>query len=161
LSADLIALAVPWPHCLGVVASVGPLRGKILIDCTNPEAPDGRSLEIGHTTSGAEQIARIAPEAYVVKAFNALYAGILDGETRFEATPSVLFCGDDPRARDCVARVIATCGFDPVDAGPLVNARLLEPLAILTVQLVRVQGWGPSGMAWRIARPLPVEQEAV
>ena len=161
MSSDLVALAVPWPHCLGVIAATRPLRGKILIDCTNPETPDGRALEIGHTTSGAEQIARIAPEAYVVKAFNALYAEILDGDTRFEATPSVLFCGDDPRARDCVAGVIASCGFDPVDAGPLVNARHLEPLAILTVQLVRVQGWGPTGMAWRIARPVPVNQEAV
>ena len=155
---DVVALAVPWPHGLSAVVSSRPRRGAIVLDCTNPETGDGRALEIGHSTSGAEQIARLLPGVRIVKAFNALYAEIIAGDFDFEAVPSVFFCGDDDEARETIATLIRRCGFDPIDSGPLINARYLEPLALLTVQLVRVQGWGPTGMAFRVARAIQEER---
>src|SRR6185436_18323749 len=110
--APMVALAVPWPHSLRAAFAARLAPGTILIDCTNPEREDGRSLEIGHSTSGAEELVRVVPHVRVVKAFNALYAEILRGDVRFEATPSVLYCGDDAAAREAVRDLIARCGFD-------------------------------------------------
>ena len=151
---EVIFLAIPWPFGLQAIEELaGSLDGKILVDVSNPETEDGRGLVLGHTTSGAETIAAVVPNTKMVKAFSHFYAELLVEDVTFDGgIPSVLFCGDDAAAKDVVRELIAGCGFDPVDAGPLVNARYLEPFAILTVQLVREQGWGPTGMAWRVMR---------
>ncbi len=64
----------------------GGFAGKVLIDATNPEASDGYALAVGHTTSGAEKIARWARDARVVKAFNGIYAEALDAGGGFGET---------------------------------------------------------------------------
>jgi len=145
---DLAALATRWEHTREALEAAGPFDGRILIDGTNPEAADGRSLEVGHTTSGAETIAGWAPDARVVKAFNHAYAELLDGGADFgQATPAILFCGDDAGAKARVSQLIRGCGFDPVDAGPLASARYLEPVAALFVELVRGRGRAPGDLA--------------
>lgn len=143
--ADVVALALTWPDLLEVVAGL-PLRGKILVDCSNPETPDGRGLAVGFSTSGAEEIALRAPGAVVVKAFNHVYAEVLDDPAARNGS-SVLVCGDDAATKAKVAGLIRDVGFSPADAGPLASARYLEPLAMLMVQLVRVQGWEPARTA--------------
>jgi predicted dinucleotide-binding enzyme len=55
-AAEVVVLATPWTGTQAVVQSLGDLRGKVLIDCTNPLAP-GMKWDIGHTTSGGEQVA--------------------------------------------------------------------------------------------------------
>jgi len=65
----VIVLAAPWAALSAVVKSLGSLAGKIVINTTNPLAPD-MSLSIGHDDSAAETVARLAPGAHVVKAFN-------------------------------------------------------------------------------------------
>jgi predicted dinucleotide-binding enzyme len=146
-------LAVPWPHGLTLVRELPNAGSRVLVDVTNPESEDGRWLVLGHLTSGAEQIAAAAPGHRVVKAFNHVYAELLQGAGGFDGgAASVLYCGDDRDAKRQVRALIEGCGMDPVDAGPLAQARYLEPLAMLTVQLVREQGWGPTGIAWRVMR---------
>jgi predicted dinucleotide-binding enzyme len=149
---DLALLATLWENTRHAVEAGGPYDGRILIDATNPESEDGRSLAVGHTTSGAEMIAGWAPDARVVKAFNHTYAELLDAGPAFSGGPaSVLLCGDDRGARAAVAGLVASCGFDPVDAGPLASARYLEPVAALFVELVRGGGrHDPSGIAFGI-----------
>jgi 8-hydroxy-5-deazaflavin:NADPH oxidoreductase len=150
---DLIVLATRWAHTREVVEESGPFYGKILLDCTNPETPDARGLVLGHTTSGAEEVAKWARGARVVKAFNHVYAELLDAGPRFYGgSATVFYCGDDAEAKACVARLAEEGGFDPVDAGPLRNARYLEPAAQLMVQLVRVQAMGPSDVALKLLR---------
>ena len=62
--AAVVALTVPWDSARDAITSAGDLRSRILIDATNPVplTPDGlrQGLVVGHTTSGAEQIARWA-----------------------------------------------------------------------------------------------------
>jgi 8-hydroxy-5-deazaflavin:NADPH oxidoreductase len=141
--AQAILLAVRWQHIESAVAAAGPLDGKILIDCTNPLTPDWLTLLVGHTTSSAERIAELAEGALVVKAFNHIYAQIIHSSPRFGGqNASVFYCGDDPAAKEVVAGLIEDIGFDPVDAGALPNARLLEPVAELMVQLAYVIGTG-------------------
>ncbi|MDQ2870987.1 MAG: NADPH-dependent F420 reductase [Acidobacteriota bacterium] len=149
--AEVVALATRWENTRDVLAQAGAFEGRVLIDATNPETEDGRSLAVGHSTSGAETIARWAPDARVVKAFNHAYAELLDRGPVFpRAVASVLYCGDDPEAKSAVARLIGDCGFDPVDAGPLTGARFVEPLAFLFVELVRGLKRDPAGVALSI-----------
>src|SRR6059036_1633026 len=60
-AAEVAALTVPWPAAQDALRSAGDLRGKILLDCTNPLTPDLSGLTVGSTTSGAEQVAAWAP----------------------------------------------------------------------------------------------------
>lgn len=152
-NAEIVFLTLPWPRSLEAVQNMPSFGNRVLVDVSNPETADGRGLSIGHTRSGAEEIAAAANDARVVKSLNHIYAEVLEQNVSFDGgVPSVFYCGDDAEAKRLVGQVIASCGFDAVDAGPLVNARYLEPLAMLTVQLVRVQNWGPTGIAFRMMR---------
>lgn len=142
----VILLAVRWSSVQDAIAAAGRLEGKIIIDCTNPLTPDLSGLEIGHTTSAAEEIARMVPGASVVKAFNTVFADVYASSSRLFGSrmPSMLYCGDDAAAKTTVSRLIHETGFEPVDAGPLVSARFLEPLAMLMIQLGYGQGMGTN-----------------
>ena len=140
---DTVLLAVPWRGVEEAVSACGSLAGKIVMDCTNPMTPDFMQLVVGHNSSGAEEIAKIAPEAKVVKAFNHIYAQVIHSSPQFgNQRANVFIAGDDGDARQTVANLIKEIGFEPIDAGPLQNARYLEPLAELCVQLAYVQGMG-------------------
>ncbi len=140
---DTVLLAVPWRGVESTVKAAGELSGKVLIDCTNPMTADYMQLVIGHDTSGAEEVAKQAPGARVVKAFNHIYAPIIHSSPQFGShIATVFFCGDDPAAKETVAGLIRDIGFEPVDAGPLQNARYVEPLAELCVQLAYALGMG-------------------
>ena len=62
--------------------------------------------------------------------------------------PTLLYCGDDPRAKDVAARLIHDVGFEPLDAGPLGIARYTEPFTLLIAQLAYEGDRGPE-MAYR------------
>ena len=148
LRADAAVLAVLWEDVPEMLAAAGDFAGKVLIDATNPEATEGRALVVGHTTSGAEEVARLATGARVVKAFNHVYAEILDRGPAFGGERATAFlCGDDESARRTVSAIAAGCGFAPVDAGGLESARYLEPAAMLMVELVRGRGEGAGSVA--------------
>jgi predicted dinucleotide-binding enzyme len=140
-SSDIIVLATPWPAVADVIAALGDLKGKVLIDCTNPLSLNGDgslSLSHGSSTSGAEEIARLAPGARVAKAFNTYgfenftnsnYPGYGD------LKPVMFYCSDDDEAKVIVDQLAKDLGFDPVDTGGLGMARSLEPLALLWIRL--------------------------
>src|SRR5207302_9303064 len=67
---QVVVLATPWQGTEAAVRAAGDLRGKTGIDCTNPLKPDVSALEIGFTTSGAEQVAQWARGTKVFTAFN-------------------------------------------------------------------------------------------
>ena len=56
--------------------------------------------------------------------------------------PVMFFAGDDQGQRATVAALLSDVGFAPVDAGPLSNARLLEPYALLWIDLALKRGQG-------------------
>jgi len=135
LFADVLLLAVPWEQVTDALSAAGPVDGKTLISCVNPFGP--RGLEVGLTTSAAEEISRIVPGAVVVEAFNTIFAKILQSRALLFGgnTPTVFYCGDDRYAKNKTAELIRDAGLQPVDAGPLENARYIEPLAMLMMEL--------------------------
>ena len=100
------------------------------------------SWAIGFTTGGAEELQRKVPEARVVKAFNTVFAQHMDSGRLGDKPLTAFVAGDDAGAKKSVLELARAIGFDAVDAGPLKNARLLEPLALLNIQLGYVLGMG-------------------
>jgi 8-hydroxy-5-deazaflavin:NADPH oxidoreductase len=139
---ELVVLAVPWTSVKEVLTNVGNLAGKPLLDCTNPVNSEFTELTIGHTTSAAEEIARMKPEAKIVKVFNT--NGVRNmAEPAYDNTRvTMLYAGDDEEANLTAERLAAEIGFEPVKLGPLKYARLLEPLAMTWIVLSRQQGLG-------------------
>ncbi len=135
--ADVILLAVRWSDVPDAIKQAGTLAGKIVIDCTNPLKPDLSGLELGYTSSAAEEISRMAPGSRVVKAFNTAFAQVYEERSRLFGSrrASMLYCGDDAEAKSVAAKLITDVGFDPLDCGPLTAARLLEPVAMLVITL--------------------------
>lgn len=132
---DVILLAFPWYAFTDIEREVGDLiDGKIVIDCINPFRSTG-SLALGHKWSAGEEIAKVWHKARVVKAFNHTYTTVLEEATKAKTSPTLFYCGNDFGAKEIVAQLAEAINLDPVDAGPIKNSRLLEPLAALWMQL--------------------------
>ena len=140
--ADVVLLAVPFGAIDEVAKDItGGVDGKPLVDVTN--ALDNKmNLAVGFTTSGAEELQRKVPKARVVKAFNTVFAQHMDTGRLGDKLLTAFAASDDASAKASVLDLAREIGFDAVDAGPLRNARLLEPLAFLNVQLGYVLGMG-------------------
>jgi 8-hydroxy-5-deazaflavin:NADPH oxidoreductase len=137
-----IILAVPFGAIDDVVKTAGDaLEGKTLIDATN--ALDSKmNLAVGFSTSGAEELQKKVPKARVVKAFNTVFAQHMD-TGRLDGKPLTAFvAGDDAKAKAEALGLAREIGFDAVDAGPLKNARLVEPLGYFNIQLGYVNKMG-------------------
>ncbi|WP_264018259.1 NADPH-dependent F420 reductase [Mycobacterium noviomagense] len=142
-SAEVVALCTPWQSTQAAVQTCGDLTGKVLIDCTNPLTPDVAGLEVGHTTSGAEQVAAWANGARVCKAMNQIGAPMMDAP-QLPGKPVMFICGDDDDAKSVTAGLVDELGFETVDIGELALARLLEPYALLWIHLALRRGFGPT-----------------
>jgi NADPH-dependent F420 reductase len=142
--ANILVLAVHWNHVRQTLEKMGNLDGKIVIDCVNPLASNLTRLDIGSTGSAAEEIAKLAPNAKIVKAFNSIGAQNYKDPNIDGQKASGFICGDDKEAKKVVSKLVEDVGFEVIDVGPLSNARMLEQLALLWVNLAFVQGFGPS-----------------
>jgi len=150
-SSDVIALTTPWTAAQDALKEAGNLSGKILVDVLNPLLPDLSGLEVGNTTSAGEMVAGWAKGAKVVKAFNTIGFPVM-ADPAINGKPVVMFyCGDDAGAKETVAQLAKELGFDARDAGPLTQARVLEPLALLWISLAYKQGYG-THWGFRVAK---------
>ncbi|HTT12492.1 MAG TPA: NAD(P)-binding domain-containing protein [Burkholderiaceae bacterium] len=142
--AEATILAVPFGAIDDALRALGnAVDGKALVDVTN--ALDAKmNLALGFTTSGAEELQRKAPKAYVVKAFNTVFAQHMSTGRLGDQSLTTFVAGDDANAKASVLDLARAIGFDAVDAGPLRNARMIEPLAYLNIQLGYVLKMGPQ-----------------
>lgn len=147
-NAELIILATGYADAAAALQPVSNLVGKVIVDIINPLTADYMGLTIGHSTSAAEEIAKLVPQAFVIKAFNTVFASVLGDDTSSiqGSKVSVFIAGDSDKAKETVKQVAASMGFEPVDAGNLKNARYLEPLAGLNIYF----GYG-AGLGTNIA----------
>jgi predicted dinucleotide-binding enzyme len=153
VDADALLLAVHWSRVGDVLKQAGDLSGKVIVTCSLPMNADDTKLVVAHTSSGAEMLARKVRKAKVVSAFNTVPSEVLfdvfNSRRRTRHRPSLLYCGNDRRAKDVAATLIRDVGFDPVDAGPLKTARYLEPFALAVAQVAYEGDDGPR-LAYRL-----------
>lgn len=140
-SGEVIVNALPWGATKAVLERLD-FGDKPLLDCTNPLKPDLSGLDVGTTNSGAELVAGWARSSKVVKIFNSTGANNMTDPKIGGHNLTMFYCGDDSQAKQTAAALAHDIGFHPVDAGPLHNARLLEPLAMLWVWLAVRGGTG-------------------
>lgn len=154
--ASVVILALKYEQALAFAARPAmaeALAGKVVIDITNPLAPDFMSLTVGHGTSGGEELARALPGAHVVKAFNTIFASVLadHAEGKPCALP-VFVCGDEEAAVATVVKLVDEMGLQATRAGALTNCRYLEPMTEMMIQFGYSLGHGDRiGFALRSA----------
>ena len=142
--AEVVILAVPYGAVDDVIRELGAsIQDKTLVDVTNALTED-MQLASGCTTSRAEHLQQIARGARVVKAFNTQFAGHMDTGQLGGQPLTVFAASDDLQAKQQVMEMAKGIGFSPIDAGPLQNARLLEPLGYFDIQLGYVLGLGTN-----------------
>jgi 8-hydroxy-5-deazaflavin:NADPH oxidoreductase len=149
--ADVLLLAVHWSRVDDVLSKAGDVSGKVIVSCSLPMNTDDTELAIAHHSSGAEELAKKAPRARVVSAFNTLPSEVLFSVFEHagdDERPSLVYCGDDAAAKETTSRLIRDAGFEPIDAGPLRIARYTEPFALLIGQLAYEGDRGPA-LAYR------------
>jgi 8-hydroxy-5-deazaflavin:NADPH oxidoreductase len=152
--ADALLLAVHWSRVPDVLKQAGDLSDKVIVTCSLPMNADDSGLVIAHKSSGAEKLARMVPKARVVCAFNTVPSEVLFDVyrgRRKSRRASLVYCGDDRKAKAVAVELIRDAGFDPVDAGPLATARYTEPFALLVAQLA-YDGKGRPELAYRFER---------
>ncbi len=136
--ADAVVLAVKGTAADDAVRTAGEanLRGKVVIDTTNPiaDAPpvDGvLQFFTGPNASLMEQLQRAYPDVRFVKAFSSVGSARMVNPSFAAGKPTMFYCGNDDAAKSAVAKVIEQFGWEPADMGSAAAARAIEPLAQL------------------------------
>jgi NADPH-dependent F420 reductase len=140
---DVIFIGTPWSATESMLKELAALlKGKIVIDCTNALAADFLSLSIPPSVSAGELIQSWLPESKVVKAYNTIGAKVLLNPNYDGTIATGFYCGNDTGAKKIVAELIAQSGFEPIDCGDLKQARNLEAMTLLFLNLAFKQGMG-------------------
>ena len=133
--ADVLVVAVPSGTIAEALGKVTGIQGKPVIDATNAVRDRDESFP-----SVAHKVKAIVggPAA---KSFNLNFARIYDRVDAEPVPPGNVFAADD-EARELTERLIRDAGYEPVYAGSLDNARLVEDgLALLFA--INQSGLGP------------------
>jgi len=125
------------------------LRGKLLIDISNPFNADYSDFITPWDTSGAEQLQARFPQVQVVGAFKNVFWEVFDHPEFEETLSDVLVTGDDDVAKAKFFELAAGTPFRYLDAGPLLNSRTVERLTFITSSLGRQLNSYPR-MNWRL-----------
>lgn len=146
--ADIVVLAVDWQHTLDALEQCGDLAGKILLDCNNPLTfgENGLELALGFDTSAAEMI-DARTDATVVKTLNQVGSPVIARASEYAERPIQFVASDDETAKTIVSDLIESIGFRAINYGGLINARKLEPLAMVWIDQAMTHGMDPE-TAW-------------
>jgi NADPH-dependent F420 reductase len=143
IEGDVVVLAVYYPDARSAVEQHGDqLAGKVVVDITNPLNETFDDLVVPPDGSATDELARLAPEARFVKAFNTTFANTLRSGEVSGNELDVLMAGDDEDAKAAVAQLARDGGLNAIDTGPRKRARELEALGLLHIGLQGTLGTG-------------------
>jgi 8-hydroxy-5-deazaflavin:NADPH oxidoreductase len=146
-SSDVVVLAIPFSAVPQALHAIAPaLRGKVVIDATNPLNSDWSPRLLGQENSAGEEIARLLPDAKVVKAFNTVFADVMTADrlSRGGQRATTFVASDDDGASQTVAVLAQSAGFAAVRVGPLSASRYLEAMAHLNIGIAVGQKGGTN-----------------
>lgn len=150
--ADVVILAVYYDSIGPILDEVGSaLDGKVVVDVGNRMGENPGTVVDG--TSDAEQVQAKIPAAKVVKAFNTAFAARQADPSVNGVAVDAFVAGNDEEARQKVLELARSIGMNPIDAGTLEVARILEAMGALIIAL-NMDGGSWQG-AWKILEPTP------
>ena len=135
---ELLILAVKGAAAADALrgAGIGHIKGKIVIDATNPIAdapPDNGVLKFftNLDESLMERLQREFPGPRFVKAFNSVGSASMVDPKFKGGKPTMFICGDDEAAKKTVSGILEQFGWEIADMGGVQAARAIEPLCML------------------------------
>jgi NADPH-dependent F420 reductase len=139
--ANVVFVTVPYDGQRPALSELADaLEGKVVVDTVVPVAFEkGRARPVPVADgSAAEEAQRLLPRSRLAAAFHTLSAHKLQQlDTAIEG--DVLVCGDDPEAKATAMALVARIpGLRAVDGGGLVNARYVEQITVLLLNLNRL-----------------------
>jgi predicted dinucleotide-binding enzyme len=139
---NIIVLSVPYSAVETLVSSLKTeLRGKIIIDATNPFglSPEGHVIStLGSKITAGTYMASLLPQSTVIRAFSHIMEELLVSRgTKMPGLFAVAIAGDDPIAKSAVADLVTDTGFVPVDIGTLAESAPLDPGGVLFPHVFR------------------------
>jgi hypothetical protein len=135
---EIVVLATLGVANESALRSAGPekLRGKVVIDTTNPLDFSGGmppKLAVAGNDSAGERVQRLLPDAYVVKAFNTVGSAHMFRPSFPGGPPDMFICGNHDEAKTTVAGILSDCGWGVVDIGGIESSRYLEAMCLVWV----------------------------
>ena len=118
------------------LAGIGNLKGKTIIDTTNPiadAAPENGVIKFFTTLDRSlmEQLQEFVSEANFVKAFNSIGSAFMVNPNFGEQKPSMFICGNNEQSKTEVSKILDLFGFEAINMGSMQSARAIEPLCML------------------------------
>lgn len=125
-AAEIVFLAITWPHLSTVLGKLAPWNNRIVIDSTNAILPGFVVADLGGRMS-SEVVSGFVPGARLVKAGNTLPTAVAEEDPRRHGGNRVIFIsGDHADANAIVAEIFAKSGFAPIDLGGLLAGGRLQ-----------------------------------
>ncbi|MBD0265557.1 MAG: NADPH-dependent F420 reductase [Tolypothrix sp. Co-bin9] len=153
---EIVLFTVPYTAYAEILPKLADnLKGKIVIDITNPINADWSPLLLGEENSAGETVTQLLPKSYVVKAFNTVFADIMtkEGLNRDGQPVTAFVAGNDQEANRVVSKLASEIGFAPIIVGPIKCARYLEAMAHLNIQIAVGMGKGTNAaLVYHIAQ---------
>lgn len=140
--ADVVVAAIPATTVDMLAPLAEALSGKLVISAVNPIRVEGGLFYLGRGEgSAAEELAKMLPGSRVATAFNNIPAGFLG---RGDATSiDVLVAANTKAIYDETAVLVRSVpGLRPLYAGPLTQARTVESITPLVLNLAKLNGTG-------------------
>lgn len=158
--ADVAMIAVLYAGVDETLREAGDaLRGKPLIDVTNPVETERFTLVTPPGASIAEEIAA-RTGARVVKTLHHVHFHVYMQRARYAGRPLVVpVAADDEEAKALVFGLVRDVGAEPFDAGGLEQAHNLEAMAAVIIRLLWT-GAAPALSALQLIEGLPAEAES-
>ena len=126
---DVLVFAVPYGALPELGKSLGgALKGKVVIDCSNPfPQRDGAIADEARAQGAGVMTARLLPGVRLVRAFNAIGAARMGAVHETPGSIGMPFAGEDAQAIAIATQLIRAIGFEPVQVGGLAMGKYLMP----------------------------------
>jgi NADPH-dependent F420 reductase len=139
-AAEVVIFTIPY-GAMGLVPDLGgELSSKLVISVINPMKMEGGLLKPAlKDGSAAEELARILPHSRVATAFNNVPFGFLKDDV--VPPVDILVAADSKETYEEASRVVASIReMRPLYVGPLTEARMVEAITPLVLNLASLNG---------------------